>query len=58
MRVMQNDHMKAKPDISYNFVIGGDGTIFEGIGWGKEGFFAKDGNVEDDQLFQNKFLSL
>lgn len=40
--------MKAKPDISYNFVIGGDGTIFEGLGWDKEGFFARDGNVEDD----------
>lgn len=50
--------MKVKPDISYNFVIGGDGTIYEGLGWDKEGFFAKDGNVEDQELFENNFTSL
>lgn len=31
---------KSNPDITYNFLIGGDGAVYEGVGWNKEGSFA------------------
>nr|Q765P4.1 RecName: Full=Peptidoglycan-recognition protein 1; AltName: Full=Hd-PGRP-1; Flags: Precursor [Holotrichia diomphalia]BAD08316.1 peptidoglycan recognition protein-1 [Holotrichia diomphalia] len=36
---MQNYHMDelGYDDISYNFVIGGDGRVYEGVGWHKKG---------------------
>ncbi|KAE8573356.1 Putative peptidoglycan-recognition protein [Halyomorpha halys] len=35
---IQSDHIrKAYCDIGYNFLIGGDGYIYEGLGWGKYG---------------------
>ncbi|GIY21243.1 peptidoglycan-recognition protein 1 [Caerostris darwini] len=38
MRSMQNHHMKLGwGDIGYNFVIGGDGRVYEGVGWTREG---------------------
>ncbi|XP_030748585.1 peptidoglycan-recognition protein 2-like [Sitophilus oryzae] len=39
---IQNYHMDQKgwDDIGYNFMIGGDGTIFEGRGWGLTGAHA------------------
>ncbi|GAB6032760.1 peptidoglycan recognition protein 1 [Chamberlinius hualienensis] len=34
-----NDHIKNRKfdDIGYSFLIGGDGKVYEGRGWGKEG---------------------
>ncbi|XP_015918754.1 peptidoglycan-recognition protein 1 isoform X2 [Parasteatoda tepidariorum] len=39
MRSMQEYHMHQLgwPNIGYNFVIGGDGRVYEGTGWTKEG---------------------
>ncbi|XP_055948297.1 peptidoglycan-recognition protein 2-like isoform X2 [Argiope bruennichi] len=38
MRNMQNHHINLGwGDIGYNFVIGGDGRVYEGAGWTKEG---------------------
>ncbi|XP_035232034.1 peptidoglycan-recognition protein 1-like isoform X3 [Stegodyphus dumicola] len=39
MRSMQNFHMDMKgwSDISYTFVIGGDGRVYEGVGWTRQG---------------------
>lgn len=36
---IQNDHIDNRHfnDIGYNFLIGGDGSVFEGRGWGKHG---------------------
>lgn len=35
----KNEHMNNKgwSDIGYNFVIGEDGNVYEGRGWGKKG---------------------
>lgn len=37
MKDMKNFHMKVlnEPDILYNFVVAGDGRIYEGRGWEK-----------------------
>ncbi|XP_026463959.1 peptidoglycan-recognition protein 1-like isoform X1 [Ctenocephalides felis] len=42
-RTAQNYHMDVLrfADIGYNFLVGGDGYIYEGRGWGKEGAYAK-----------------
>jgi len=41
MRSIQNYHMDSPDrrycDIGYNFLIGGDGRVYEGRGWGSEG---------------------
>ncbi|CAL1680429.1 unnamed protein product [Lasius platythorax] len=39
VRGIQNEHMNNKgwSDIGYNFVIGEDGNVYEGRGWGKKG---------------------
>ncbi|KAH6925867.1 hypothetical protein HPB50_011486 [Hyalomma asiaticum] len=39
IRSHQNHHMNANrwPDIGYNFLVGGDGRIYEGRGFGREG---------------------
>lgn len=38
MRSMQNHHITLNwGDIGYNFVIGGDGRVYEGVGWSREG---------------------
>lgn len=31
---MQNRDIQDMPDIKYNFLVGGDGRIYEGRGWG------------------------
>ncbi|KAM3616773.1 uncharacterized protein V6R79_023184 [Siganus canaliculatus] len=43
---IQRTHMTERgfSDIGYNFLIGGDGTIFQGRGWGVEGAHAKSNN--------------
>lgn len=35
----QNEHINNKKwsDIGYNFVVGEDGNVYEGRGWGKKG---------------------
>lgn len=37
VRGMQNYHFDLYGDISYNFLIGGDGIVYEGRGWGRYG---------------------
>ncbi|GFT63592.1 peptidoglycan-recognition protein 1 [Nephila pilipes] len=38
MRSMQNYHMNLGwGDIGYNFAIGGDGRVYEGVGWTRQG---------------------
>ncbi|GFY48903.1 peptidoglycan-recognition protein 1 [Trichonephila inaurata madagascariensis] len=38
MRNIQNYHMELGwGDIGYNFVIGGDGRVYEGVGWSRQG---------------------
>lgn len=49
MRDMQNYHQdtagkKDWVDITYNFVVGGDGVVYEGRGWDLEGTHTKDWN--------------
>ncbi|KAI4460616.1 peptidoglycan recognition protein [Holotrichia oblita] len=43
---IQNYHMDEKHfnDIGYNFMIGGDAKVYEGVGWSKEGAHTKDWN--------------
>ncbi|XP_070762301.1 peptidoglycan recognition protein 5 [Enoplosus armatus] len=47
---IQRVHMTERrfDDIGYNFLIGGDGTVYEGRGWGVIGAHAKGNN--DDSL--------
>lgn len=39
VRIMQTFHMESRgwDDIGYNFIIGGDGAVYEGRGWDKQG---------------------
>ncbi|KAM4627099.1 peptidoglycan recognition protein 5 isoform 1-T1 [Polymixia lowei] len=43
---IQKMHMKERDfdDIGYNFLVGGDGTVFEGRGWGVIGAHTKGNN--------------
>ncbi|KAK2847004.1 hypothetical protein Q5P01_010003 [Channa striata] len=43
---IQRMHMKERgfDDIGYNFLVGGDGTLFEGRGWGVVGAHTKGNN--------------
>ncbi|KAF3692979.1 Peptidoglycan-recognition protein SC2 [Channa argus] len=43
---IQRMHMKGRgfDDIGYNFLVGGDGTLFEGRGWGVVGAHTKGNN--------------
>ncbi|KAM9359068.1 peptidoglycan recognition protein 5 [Symphorus nematophorus] len=43
---IQRGHMTERKfdDIGYNFLVGGDGTVFEGRGWGVVGAHAKGNN--------------
>lgn len=40
---MQTYHMESKnwDDIAYNFIVGGDGAVYEGRGWEKQGAHTK-----------------
>ena len=42
-RFIQTFHMDSRGffDIAYNFLVGGDGAIYEGRGWDKEGAHSK-----------------
>ncbi|XP_063705326.1 peptidoglycan-recognition protein SC2-like [Culicoides brevitarsis] len=42
MRAIQHLHINTNgwADIGYNFLIGGDGLVYEGRGWGKQGAHA------------------
>ncbi|KAL5017095.1 hypothetical protein ScPMuIL_006684 [Solemya velum] len=46
MRLIQNLHMDERgwDDIAYNFVVSGDGRIYEGRGWDREGAHTKGWN--------------
>ncbi|XP_011344963.1 peptidoglycan-recognition protein SC2 isoform X2 [Ooceraea biroi] len=43
VRGFQNYHMNSKgwTDIGYNFLVGEDGNVYEGRGWGKKGSHSK-----------------
>lgn len=43
MRYIQNFHMESEnfDDIGYNFMIGGDGAVYEGRGWDSQGAHTK-----------------
>ncbi|XP_037906725.1 peptidoglycan-recognition protein LC isoform X2 [Hermetia illucens] len=43
VRYIQTFHMESRQwdDISYNFLVGGDGAVYEGRGWDKEGAHTK-----------------
>ncbi|KAI3353810.1 hypothetical protein L3Q82_005032 [Scortum barcoo] len=43
---IQREHMTERgfDDIGYNFLVGGDGTVYEGRGWGVVGAHAKSNN--------------
>ncbi|XP_051814076.1 peptidoglycan recognition protein 5 [Acanthochromis polyacanthus] len=43
---IQREHMSKKgfDDIGYNFLVGGDGTVYEGRGWGVVGAHARGHN--------------
>ncbi|XP_075956659.1 peptidoglycan recognition protein 5 [Anarhichas minor] len=43
---IQRNHMTERvfDDIGYNFLVGGDGTVYEGRGWGVVGAHAKGNN--------------
>ncbi|XP_037632474.1 peptidoglycan recognition protein 5 [Sebastes umbrosus] len=45
---IQRGHMNDRgfDDIGYNFLVGGDGTVYEGRGWGVVGAHAKGNNHE------------
>ncbi|XP_008274128.1 peptidoglycan recognition protein 5 [Stegastes partitus] len=45
---IQRVHMKDRgfDDIGYNFLVGGEGTVFEGRGWGVVGAHAKGNNSD------------
>uniref|UniRef100_A0A3P8U5H4 Peptidoglycan recognition protein 5 n=1 Tax=Amphiprion percula TaxID=161767 RepID=A0A3P8U5H4_AMPPE len=45
---IQRGHMKERgfDDIGYNFLVGGDGTVYEGRGWGVVGAHAKGHNSD------------
>ncbi|XP_071396249.1 peptidoglycan recognition protein 5 [Centroberyx affinis] len=46
MILIQKMHMKERgfDDIGYNFLVGGDGTVYEGRGWGVIGAHTKGNN--------------
>lgn len=48
VRAIQDDHMdtSAFHDIGYNFLVGGDGLVYEGRGWDTRGAFLKGWNVK------------
>lgn len=43
VRLMQSYHMESRSwdDIAYNFLVGGDGAVYEGRGWDKQGAHTK-----------------
>ncbi|KAG9509564.1 Peptidoglycan-recognition protein SB1 [Fragariocoptes setiger] len=43
-----NQQQKGWPDIGYNFLIAGNGGVFEGLGWMKQGFHTL--NYNDESL--------
>lgn len=47
MRYIQNFHIESQnfSDIGYNFLVGGDGAVYEGRGWNKQGAHTKGYNV-------------
>uniref|UniRef100_A0A3P9IF44 Peptidoglycan-recognition protein SC2-like n=1 Tax=Oryzias latipes TaxID=8090 RepID=A0A3P9IF44_ORYLA len=68
---IQSMHMNQRgfDDIGYNFLVGGDGTVFEGRGWGVMGAHTKGhnhdslgiafmGNFNSDKLSEEGLLSV
>lgn len=43
MRLIQNFHIESKDfdDIGYNFLVTGNGDVYEGRGWDKQGAHTK-----------------
>jgi N-acetylmuramoyl-L-alanine amidase len=64
VKSIQNYHMDIKGwhDIAYNFLIGGDGNVYEGRGWGIKGSHITRYNSKSIGIcvigsFQSKFLT-
>lgn len=47
VRLIQTFHMESKSwdDIGYNWIVGGDGSVYEGRGWDKQGAHTKGYNA-------------
>lgn len=47
VRYIQNFHIESQnfSDIGYNFLVGGDGAVYEGRGWNKQGAHTRGYNV-------------
>lgn len=56
VRLIQTFHIESKnfSDIGYNFLVGGDGSAYEGRGWNKQGAHTKS---LIDYLFNYKHYS-
>jgi peptidoglycan recognition protein len=61
----QNQHMDVNgwSDIGYNFIVGGDGNVYEGRGWTKQGAHAPGYNAQSIGIcfvgtFTSKYLVL
>ncbi|XP_058838800.1 peptidoglycan-recognition protein LC isoform X3 [Topomyia yanbarensis] len=52
IRLIQEKHMSSQnyADIGYNFLIGGDGNVYEGRGWLKEGAFLRGQNSKSEGI--------
>lgn len=48
MRTIQTYHIESRhwDDIGYNFLVGGDGCVYEGRGWDSQGAHTKGYNVK------------
>lgn len=48
MRLIQTYHIESRgwDDIGYNFLVGGDGAVYVGRGWNKQGAHTKGYNVK------------
>lgn len=52
VRFIQEKHINVDnfADIAYNFLIGGDGTVYEGRGWLKQGAFLRGQNSKSEGI--------
>ncbi|XP_069675201.1 peptidoglycan-recognition protein SB2-like isoform X2 [Periplaneta americana] len=59
VREIQRAHLKKYSDIAFNFLVGGDGRVYEGRGWDLQGAFARSfNNVSLGVAFIGKFSNV